>query len=165
MGITFPHENPPKVYLNVTKHTDNKFLAQTLYHEAQHAFDPNTPVASLNTTAEMTQDLANEAATWRKEIEFAIEKKGKLLRDVQKDNLVVAGAGGKLIPNDAEIYRVLRQGYQGYTTVPRPQRFDLRNYTFQGLTPLNWGAEPYLRIDWPKRKHPFNRDTTPCASR
>ena len=135
LGITFPHENPPVIVVNLTAARDNQQLAHTIFHEARHAFDP-TPPRNLNSALAKQTDIDNEINTWVRELNFSIRKGGQdFAANVQNGHIVADGHGGfQVAPN---IRAMVINDYQGYLLDNRTHRFDLANYTFTNQTRIN----------------------------
>lgn len=132
-ATTLPSTVPPTIFINEKANTSDETASLTLYHEAQHAFDPNTPKADDDTEAALKQDIINEVNVLRKEAEYAIERGGKFLESAKDNDDVIETSNGKYEPNEPYYLTMLSSDtYSNYALVKRSKRFDINEYTVEG---------------------------------
>jgi hypothetical protein len=135
-ATTLPHESPPVIFVNEKKNSSDEEGATTLYHEVQHAFDPETPAKDDNSNEALRQDLVNEARTIRLEAEFAIKMGGNYLNAAVDFGSVTWKPGGYVV-NEAMLEKIASGDYSNYATQKRSDRFDIANYTDEGRRDLS----------------------------
>lgn len=140
-AITLPHAKPPIIYVNEKMMDSDETAVLTLFHEAQHAFDPNTDEPSDNSDEALEQDLVNEASVLRKEAEYAIRNGGKYLTRAIECGIVIE-SDGKYVVNWREIVEAMSNGgaySDSYGKIKRSDRFDSDNYSAEGIRDLSGG--------------------------
>lgn len=140
-ATTLPHASPPIIYVNEKMIDSDETAVLTLFHEAQHAYDPDTYALNDDSDKALEQDLVNEASVLRKEAEYAIRMGGEYLTIAIQCGSVIE-LDGKYVPNMRGFVSLLKEGgeYSNYyRETKRSLRFNPDNYSAKGIRDLSGG--------------------------
>ncbi|PJF39915.1 MAG: hypothetical protein D6737_09050 [Chloroflexi bacterium] len=135
-ATTLPHEDPPVIFFNEPKNASDEEATNTLYHEVQHAFDPETPPRDDDSEQALKQDLRNEAKVMKLEAEFAIKMGGAYLQEAMKFGSVKMEKGQYVVNNEL-LEKIVKGAYSNYAKEKRSDRFDMSNYVATGVRDLS----------------------------